>query len=279
MPELPEVETVRRTLAPIVGAHIHSTWWSGKNLRLDTPVDLKSLRKACRGAEIESIRRLGKYILIDLCDRSDVILVHLGMSGRLRHFAEGSVRPKHAHVEWRLDDGRLLRYSDPRRFGNVELVSRGREREHASLAKLGPDPLDDGITGPELREGCQRTARPIKVALLDQGLVAGIGNIYASEALWQAGIHPATPAKQLSLARCERLASAVVDVLERALSHGGTSLKDFVSADGHAGEHSHYLWVYDREGMPCPSKSCSSKIRRSVQQNRATFYCPRCQRK
>jgi formamidopyrimidine-DNA glycosylase len=208
-----------------------------------------------------------------------VILVHLGMSGRLRHFSEGSTRPKHSHVEWRLEDGRLLRYSDPRRFGNVELVSRGREREHASLAKLGPDPLDDGITGAELREGCQRTARPIKVALLDQGLVAGIGNIYASEALWQAGIHPSTPAKKLSLLRCERLATAVVDVLERALSHGGTSLKDFVSADGHAGEHSHYLWVYDREGLSCPSGSCASKIRRSVQQNRATFFCPRCQRK
>lgn len=279
MPELPEVETVRRTLAPIVGARISTTWWSRKNLRLDTPVDLKSLRKACRGAEIESVRRLGKYILINLRSRPEVILVHLGMSGRLRHFSETSERPKHTHVEWRFDDGRILRYSDPRRFGNVELVVRGRERDHISLAKLGPDPLDDGITGAELRASCQRTKRPIKVALLDQGLVAGVGNIYASEALWQAGIHPSTPASQLGLARCDRLAFAVVDVLRRALSHGGTSLKDFVSADGHAGEHSHYLWVYDREGMPCPEPRCSSRIKRSVQQNRATYFCPRCQRK
>ncbi len=279
MPELPEVETVRRTLTPIVGARICGTWWSGKNLRLNTPVDLKALRHAGRQAEVESVRRLGKYILIDLMGRSGVIMVHLGMSGRLRHFSKGEARPSHTHVEWRFEDGRLLRYSDPRRFGNVELVKRGREREHPSLAKLGPDPLDDGITGEELREGCQRTRRPIKVALLDQSLVAGIGNIYASEALWQAGIHPSTPANRLSLSRCGRLADAIVDVLLRALEHGGTSLKDFVSADGHAGEHSHYLWVYDREGAACPTKTCPSKIRRTVQQNRATFYCPRCQRK
>lgn len=279
MPELPEVETVRRTLSPIVGAQITTTWWSGKNLRLNTPVDLKALRLAGRGAEVEAIRRLGKYILIDLVGRSPVILVHLGMSGRLRHFAKGSSRPKHTHVEWRFADDRLLRYTDPRRFGNVELVQRGREREHASLAKLGPDPLDDGITGAGLRDGCQRTSRPIKVALLDQSLVAGIGNIYASEALWQAGIHPSTPASRLSLTRCERLSVAIVDVLERALANGGTSLKDFVSADGHAGEHSHYLWVYDREGHACPSKTCAGKVKRVVQQTRATFYCPRCQRK
>jgi formamidopyrimidine-DNA glycosylase len=279
MPELPEVETVRRTLAPIVGAEISTTWWSGKNLRLNTPVDLKALRRACRHAEVEAIRRLGKYILIDFLDRPEVVLVHLGMSGRLRHFAKASPRPPHTHVEWRFEDGRLLRYSDPRRFGNVELVQRGLEREHKSLAKLGPDPLEDSITGASLRKSCQKTKRPIKVALLDQSLVAGIGNIYASEALWQAGIHPATPASKLSLVRCQRLCAAIIEVLQRALAHGGTSLKDFVSADGHAGEHSHYLWVYDRAGKSCPSKTCGGKVRRTVQQQRATFYCPRCQRK
>ena len=279
MPELPEVETVRRTLAPIIGATFSKTWWSGKNLRLGQPVDLKALRRACRSAELESVRRLGKYILLDLLDRPDVVLVHLGMSGRLRHFPAKSPRPPHTHVEWLLDDGRLLRYSDPRRFGNVELVRRGAEREHASLAKLGPDPLDEGITGEGLRAACQRTRRPIKVALLDQSLVAGIGNIYASEALYMAGIHPATPSRQLSLTRCRRLASAITEVLNRALAHGGTSLKDFVSADGHAGEHAHYLWVYDRDGSPCPKESCGGTIRRAVQQARATFFCPRCQRK
>lgn len=279
MPELPEVETVRRTLAPILGARIQSTWWSGKNLRLNTPVDLPALRRAGKGAQIESVRRLGKYLLLDLLGRDSVILVHLGMSGRFRHFAAQSARPPHTHVEWHLEDGRLLRYSDPRRFGNVELLQRGQERTHASLARLGPDPLVDGVDAATFYRACQRTARPIKVALLDQGLVAGIGNIYASEALFLARIHPETPAKALSAARCERLGAAIVDVLERALSHGGTSLKDFVNADGHAGEHAHYLWVYDREGVSCVNRNCSSKIQRTVQQNRASFYCRRCQRR
>jgi formamidopyrimidine-DNA glycosylase len=278
VPELPEVETVCRTLAPIVGATIVSTWWSGKNLRLGKPVDLKALRKAGRGAEVESIRRLGKYILIDLVDRPGVVLVHLGMSGRLRIFAKGSPKPSHTHVEWKLEDGRRLRFSDPRRFGNVELLERGNERAHPSLGKLGPDPLVDGVDPQTLRAGCQRTTRPIKVALLDQSLLAGVGNIYASEALWLARIHPSTPANRLGVKRCERLGNSVVEVLERALGNGGTSLKDFVSADGHAGEHAHYLWVYDREGEECPSE-CGSKIRKQVQDQRATYYCPRCQRK
>jgi formamidopyrimidine-DNA glycosylase len=279
MPELPGVETVRRTLAPILGARIQSTWWSGKNLRLDTPIDLRALRRAGKGAQIESVRRLGKYLLLDLVERSQVIMVHLGMSGRFRHFADKSQRPAHTHVEWRLDDGRSLRYSDPRRFGNVELLERGREREHPSLARLGPDPLVDGLDDEDFHRACKRTARPIKVALLDQSLVAGVGNIYASEALFVARIHPQTPAQKLSRARCASLGAAIVEVLDRALSHGGTSLKDFVNADGHAGQHGHYLWVYDREGTSCPTSGCRSKIKRTVQQNRASFYCPRCQRR
>ncbi len=279
MPELPEVETVRRTLSPILGARITKTWWSGKNLRLNTPVDLLALRKAGRGAQIEAVRRLGKYLLIDLLDRPAVLLVHLGMSGRLRYFPAKSQRPAHTHVEWSLEDGRTLRYSDPRRFGNVELLQRGAERAHTSLAKLGPDPLNEGVDAALFYAACRRTARPIKVALLDQHLVAGVGNIYASEALHVAGIHPQTPAKNLSAERCARLAAAIVEVLERALEHGGTSLRDFVHADGHAGENSHYLWVYDRGGAACPEPGCPGTIKRTVQQNRASFFCPRCQRK
>lgn len=278
MPELPEVETVRRTLAPVVGAQIQNTWWSGKNLRLAKPVAIASLQHAARGARIEGVRRLGKYLILDLEKRPKSILVHLGMSGRLRHFAPGMDRPPHTHIEWALEDGRTLRFSDPRRFGNVEIVERGAERDHASLAKLGPDPIDDVVDVAGFHAACSRTKRPIKVALLDQSLVAGVGNIYASEALWQAKIHPKTPAKKLSIARCERLVASIRDVLERALVHGGTSLKDFVSADGHAGEHGHYLWVYDREEEACPDRACAGTIRRLVQQQRATFYCPRCQK-
>jgi formamidopyrimidine-DNA glycosylase len=278
VPELPEVETVRRTLTPVVGATIARVWTSGKPLRLNAAVDRRGLSRVCKGARIDGVRRLGKYLLIDLEERPRSLLVHLGMSGRLRYFQPGDARPPHTHVEWPLVDGRVLRYSDPRRFGQVELVSREDPRKHPSLARLGPDPLCDHIDGAGLREGCRRTRRPIKVALLDQSLVAGIGNIYASEALWEARIHPATPAVRLGPVRCERLARAVRTVLERALDHGGTSLKDFVAADGHSGEHSHYLWVYDREGARCPRAGCSGHIRRQVQQQRATFYCPRCQR-
>ena len=278
MPELPEVETVRRTLAPVLGATIESVWWSGKNLRLGKPVAISDLQISCEGARLEEVRRLGKYLILDLEGRPNSILVHLGMSGRFRHFASEHARPKHTHVEWALDDGRVLRFSDPRRFGNVELVVRGREREHASLGKLGPDPIDEVVSARAFRESCSRTRRPIKVALLDQSLVAGIGNIYASEALWLAKIHPKSPAQSLSLARCQRLVESIRGVLQRALSHGGTSLKDFVAADGHAGEHSHYLWVYDREEQACPEPSCQGTIRRWIQQQRATFYCPRCQK-
>lgn len=277
MPELPEVETVRRTLAPVLGAKINAIWWSGKNLRLGRPLALEALRTASKGATIEAARRLGKYLILDLEGRPQSILVHLGMSGRFRHFAPNSVQPPHTHVEWGLTDGRTLRFSDPRRFGNVEVITRGREREHASLAKLGPDPINDEIDVSEFHQRCSRTKRPIKVALLDQSLVAGVGNIYASEALWQAKIHPKTPASKLSPKRCERLVASVRLVLERALMHGGTSLKDFVSADGHAGEHSHYLWVYDREDVACPSAECPGIIKRFVQQQRASYFCPRCQ--
>jgi len=199
------------------------------------------------------------------------------MSGRFRHFPPGVIQPAHTHVEWGLLDGRTLRFSDPRRFGNVEVIVRGEERAHPSLAKLGPDPIDGVVDPSAFHKACARTRRPIKVALLDQGLVAGVGNIYASEALWQAHIHPNTLASKLSLERCTRLVVAIREVLERALMHGGTSLKDFVSADGHAGEHSHYLWVYDREDCPCPDAKCSGTVKRIVQQQRATFYCPRCQ--
>ncbi|MBL4636690.1 MAG: bifunctional DNA-formamidopyrimidine glycosylase/DNA-(apurinic or apyrimidinic site) lyase [Kofleriaceae bacterium] len=278
MPELPEVETVRRTLSPILGAKAEKVWWSGKNLRLNKPFDLAAIKEASEGATLESVDRIGKYLILYWKGRKQAVLVHLGMSGRLRYFEGESERPKHTHVEWSLKDGRILRFSDPRRFGQVETLQRGQEREHASLTKLGPDPLTDGIDPSYFYQGCKRRGRSIKLALLDQSLVAGLGNIYVSEALWMAKIHPTRIAKTLSKTRCENLRKASLEVLDRALEHGGTSLKDFVSAEGHAGEHSHYLWVYDREGKPCPNSECPGVIRRIVQQARATFYCPRCQR-
>lgn len=278
MPELPEVETVRRTLAPIVGARIDAVWGSGYALRLGRPVPLDAIRAASAGAAIADVRRWGKYLLVDL-DRADSIFVHLGMSGRLRIYDAAEPRPLHTHLAWALSDRRELRFSDPRRFGQVGVVRRGREREHPALAALGPDPLGGQVTGAYLRERAGKSRRPLKAFLLDQRVIAGIGNIYASEALWQAGLRPDAPASRLSPARAERLAAAIAEVLDRALENGGTSLRDFVAADGKTGDHAHYLWVYDREDAPCPRPECGGSIRRVVLGGRATYYCPRCQRR
>jgi formamidopyrimidine-DNA glycosylase len=172
---------------------------------------------------------------------------------------------------------RELRYSDPRRFGIISLVRRGDERSHPSLAELGVDPLLHDVTGDMLHAMTRGRRSPIKAFLLDQRFIAGIGNIYASEALWQARIRPTARAGSLSRPRARALAEAIRDVLDRALDHGGTSLRDFVHADGNKGSNSEYLLVYPREGAPCPRPGCAGAIRRTVIQGRATFHCPRCQ--
>jgi formamidopyrimidine-DNA glycosylase len=281
MPELPEVETVRRTLAPLIGQRVIEVWSSGLPLRLNRPVPLASLRQAAVGGRVEAVRRWGKYLLIDVADRPASVLVHLGMSGRLRLQAGDSARAAHTHVVFVLDRSRRtaqeLRFSDPRRFGMVEVAPRGRERQHPALARLGIDPLNEVLSGADLYRASRGRERSIKALLLDQEVIAGVGNIYASEALWQAQIRPTQRAARLSRARCDALADAVRAVLERALTHGGTSLRDFVDADGHAGEHAGYLWVYDRAGRACVRPGCGSTIRRAVQHGRATFFCPRCQ--
>lgn len=282
MPELPEVETVRRTLAPVLGQRVEAMWTSGLPLRLNRPVPEELLREISLGRTVEDIRRWGKYLLLDLAGACHSVLVHLGMSGRLRMMAAAGERPPHTHVAWLLSGGAPpaeLRYSDPRRFGVIDVVERGNERAHPSLARLGEDPLTGALTGALLHAGSRRVRRSIKTFLLDQHTVAGVGNIYASEALWQARILPTMPAERLSKARADALAAAIHEVFARALEHGGTSLRDFVNADGHAGEHAHYLWVYERDGEPCPRPTCPGIIRRTVLQARSTFHCPRCQRR
>jgi len=278
VPELPEVETVRLTLAPLLGRQIERVWTSGKALRLGRPTDAARLRDAAQGATVQDVRRRGKYLLIDFRRRTDSVLVHLGMSGRLRLVAAAEPHAKHTHVVFGLrgSDRRELRFSDPRRFGQFE-VALDHGVDHPSLRKLGPDPLLEGIDGAALYERLHRSKRPIKTAILDQELIAGVGNIYASEALFAAGIHPSTSSHRLSLARTETLAQCIAEVMRRALSHGGTSLRDFVNADGHQGDNADYLEVYDREGSSCPRRGCAGTIRRRVHQGRATFYCPSCQ--
>ncbi len=282
MPELPEVETVRLTLEPAIGLRVTDIWTSGKSLHQGRAIERDKLTRAARNYSIENIRRHGKYLLIDFKGSEFSVIVHLGMSGRLRLISAESERAAHTHVVFELRGKRStqeLRYSDPRRFGQVSWCVRGREYENPALAKLGLDPVLQKLTGTYLYERMQASNRPIKTFLLDQRVIAGLGNIYVSEALWQARIHPTARTNQIGKRRANTLALAVVEVLRRALENGGTTLRDFVNADGHQGTHSHYLWVYDRENQPCMREQCQRPIRRTVMQNRSTFHCPRCQRR
>lgn len=272
MPELPEVETVRRTLTPAIGGRIGAVWDSGMGLHMQRKPPRKALR-ALVGTTLTAVRRIGKYLLLDT-DGERSILVHLGMTGRLRIHPKGDAIAKHTHVVFDLGD-RELRFSDPRRFGQVDVVTRASERLHAALAVLGPDPLVDGIDVGAFHARAKKRASPLKTFLLDQSVLAGVGNIYASEALWRAELRPSTRANKLSAASAKRLADAVLETLNNALDNGGTTLNDFVAADGREGENADYLWVYDRAGQPC--LRCKSLIRRTVHQGRATYYCPTCQ--
>lgn len=274
MPELPEVETVRRSLRRAVGARIERLETSGKPLRLNRPVPRARLARALIGRRIEGLRRLGKYLLVDT-DGPRSLLVHLGMSGSFRLHKERDPREPHTHVVLGLDRGRELRFVDPRRFGQVDLVERGREREHPSLAVVGPDPLAERVDGDYLYARSRGRATSLKSFLLDQKNLAGVGNIYAAEALWRARLRPTLRASRLSRAQAAELARAVRGVFDFALRHGGTSLRDFVDGSGQAGENAEYLVVYGRDGEPC--QRCRTPIRRTIIQGRATYFCPTCQ--
>ena len=275
MPELPEVETVRRTLEPSLGARITAVWTSGKGLHMGRAVSRTQLARLV-GRRIAALRRRGKYLLVDT-DRDHTLVVHLGMSGRFRLQPAREPRASHTHVILTLTRGRELRFSDPRRFGQIAVISRARETEHAGLAELGPDPITECLTGAHLAARARGRSTTLKAFVLDQSVVAGVGNIYASEALWRARLHPAAQARRLSATRADALATAIDEVLHHALDHGGTTLRDFLAADGAEGEHYDYLSVYGRAGEPCPR--CRRKIVRRVQHGRATYFCPTCQRR
>ncbi len=276
MPELPEVETVRRGLeSTLAGARIERIEVFESRLRL--PVDTEALI-AYRGRELRSFRRIGKYLLIGT-DTDAAVLVHLGMTGTLR-LAEPERRPhRHDHVVWRLCGGVLeapadLRYRDPRRFGLVLPVSRSRIRQHRLIRDLGPDPTRDLARG-ELHARSRSSRRPIKNFLMDSRVVVGIGNIYASEALWWARVNPRVAAGRIGASRWERLQGACVSVLQRAIEQGGTTLNDFRDSRGQPGYFEVELQVYGREGASC--SRCGATIRRVVQAGRSTFYCAGCQ--
>lgn len=272
MPELPEVETVRRTLTPAIGGRILSVWTSGMGLHMARKPPRAKLRRLI-GARITAVRRHGKYLMLDT-ERAESILVHLGMTGRLRIHGAADPRVPHTHVVLGLDK-RELRFIDARRFGQFDVVVRGRERAHRGLGALGPDALDEGIDVAAMLATAKDKRTTLKAFVLDQSVIAGVGNIYASEALWRARLRPTLRTHKLTAAAAVRLAEAIREVIERALDNGGTTLSDFVDADGTAGENAEYLWVYDRAGKPC--MRCKTEIKRSVLQGRATYYCPTCQ--
>ncbi len=275
MPELPEVETVMRGLrGPLEGRRITSAQVRVPALRWPLPEDLGG---RLTGRRVTALSRRAKYILMRL-EGAEVLLAHLGMSGRMTVLPRGSNRPleKHDHLTLRTEEGIELRFNDARRFGMLDLVGEDALSEHRLLKGLGPEPLDAGFDGAYLSRALAGKATPIKAALLDQRLVAGLGNIYVSEALFFAGLSPRRLARSVAGLRAERLALAIKDVLRRAIAAGGSSLRDYVQSDGELGYFQHEWAVYGREDAPCPG--CGGAVRRLVQSGRSTFYCPRCQR-
>ncbi len=277
MPELPEVETVVRGLrGPLEGRRIESAEVRVPALRWPLP---EGLAGRLTGRRVLGLSRRAKYILIEL-DGEEVLLAHLGMSGRMLILPRGSNRPpeKHDHVVLRTEEGLELRFNDARRFGMMDLVARKDLETHRLLAGLGPEPLASAFDGAYLSRVLAGKITPIKAALLDQRVVAGIGNIYACEALYFAGLSPKRLARSVPGRRAEALASAIKDVLTRAIDAGGSSLRDYVQSDGELGYFQHQWAVYGREGGPCAACDCGRGVRRMVQSGRSSFYCPVRQR-
>ena len=270
MPELPEVETTRLGLLPrLQGRTLTSMVVRNPRLRWPVPADLEA---RLQGQVLKSLDRRGKYLLFDF--GSVTQLVHLGMSGSLRFTLPDEPAALHDHIDWLFDDGTLLRLRDPRRFGAVlwtEDVAR-----HPLLAHLGPEPLTAEFDAAYLHAQCQRRQTSIKQVIMDAQVVVGVGNIYASESLFHAGIRPTVSARRLTRPASARLSAAIKQVLTAAIAAGGSSLRDYVRSSGELGYFQLQTRVYDREGMPC--KVCATPIRRIVQGQRASFYCPGCQR-
>lgn len=275
MPELPEVETVRLGLEPVLSGKriIEAEAFSAK-LRLPIPKDFS---RVLTGQRVTSLGRRAKYILIHL-EGGMTALLHLGMSGQVLIFKKAREPKKHDHFRLVTGEGVSILFHDPRRFGLVTFCPAADLQEHPLLKNLGAEPLSNQFNGPALKAALSGKKVSIKAALLDQRVVAGVGNIYASEALFRSGINPKRKAGSLSPGRCERLAGSIRAVLTDALKSGGSSLKDYVRVDGELGYFQHRFQVYDREGTPCPTPECTGVIKRFVQNARSTFYCPRCQR-
>ncbi|HYE50560.1 MAG TPA: bifunctional DNA-formamidopyrimidine glycosylase/DNA-(apurinic or apyrimidinic site) lyase [Azospirillaceae bacterium] len=280
MPELPEVETVARGLAlKMEGRVLARVTQRRPNLRFPLP---ERFAEQLTGRRVLSIGRRAKYVLIRL-DGNEVLLVHLGMSGSMVVSRAPAPPPgAHDHVIFETDDGSVVTFNDARRFGMMDLVAEDRLAEHPLLASLGPEPLGNEFSAGVLSAKLAGKITPIKAALLDQTVVAGLGNIYVCEALFRAGISPKRTAATVAGARAERLVPVIRDVLAEAIAAGGSTLRDYVQSDGELGYFQHSFKVYGREGEPCPGCDCdvarTGGIQRIVQSGRSTFHCPRRQR-
>ncbi|WP_290748341.1 bifunctional DNA-formamidopyrimidine glycosylase/DNA-(apurinic or apyrimidinic site) lyase [Henriciella sp.] len=282
MPELPEVETVRRGLAPVMdGRRILSVELRRPDLRFPFATDFVERTVDKR---IERLSRRAKYLVAQL-NTGDALIMHLGMSGRFT--ITGGGRPgnfhhetgpdtKHDHVVFTMEGGETVTYNDPRRFGFMEIWPLSQLDVYPRLAGFGPEPLSNEFSHAWLNEALANKSGPIKSVLLDQRVIAGLGNIYVCEALWRAGISPRRKASTVSGARAGRLAIAINDVIREAIAAGGSSISDFKAASGELGYFQHSFAVYDREGEPC--RHCGAPIRRIVQSGRSSFYCGACQR-
>ncbi len=276
MPELPEVETVRRGLVPVMeGRVITRAQVRRDGLRWPFP---DRLAARLTGQRVLALRRRSKYILAELSG-GETMLLHLGMSGRLLIQADGPPSPgKHDHVLLDMEGGARIVFNDARRFGMLDLVATAEAGRHRLLATLGPEPLGNDFSETGLIAALAGRKMPIKSALLDQRIVAGLGNIYVCEALFRAGIDPRRQAGRIARHRVAALVGVIRDVLTEAIAAGGSSLKDYRQADGELGYFQHAFRVYGREGAPCPTPGCSGQITRIVQSGRSSFFCPRCQR-
>src|SRR5829696_290103 len=293
MPELPEVETVRRGLEPtMVGARIDAIEQRRPDLRFPFP---ERFAERLRGQEVTALGRRAKYLLADLSS-GEVLIMHLGMSGRFlvqqngavfapgEFHAEAGGERTHDHVVFRLSNGAAVIYNDARRFGFMDLVSRAGLAESRHFKDVGIEPLGNELSGEAIARLFHKRKAPLKAALMDQRLIAGLGNIYVCEALFRAGLNPEAPAGLLATPtgrpreKAHRLADAIRGVLNEAVAAGGSTLRDYAQTDGSLGYFQHAFRVYDREGEACATPGCTGTVRRLVQGGRSTFFCPSCQK-
>ena len=283
MPELPEVETIMRGISPFLeGATIKRIKLNRADLRWPFP---KNFTSRLKEAKVLNLKRRSKYILIDL-NTGETLLIHLGMSGKIlvsdskigNYFYEYSKGSDHDHVIFELNDGTKLTYNDPRRFGAMDLAKTDDLNNHKFLEKLGPEPLGNNFNSDYLKTELSKRESPIKNVLLNQSVVAGLGNIYVCEALFMSGISPKKRASKISKIKCEELVRNIRAVLMSAIEAGGSSLKDFTDIQGNSGYFQFEFYVYGRENECCKIKNCGRKIKRISQSGRSSFYCPSCQR-